>query len=169
MTDARARLDGDSELASWFEGREEKSKTIREALRLLKARESSGEYEGLDDDQAAAYSWLREEVGVGSRVSLSFVENRIAQLLSLEMEGIRRRIVKPLDRHGYVSVVARIESVEVVVCPPGSGSAESRREESRAADAGASVSEEELEVLAEARERLADAEPARAGGGASDP
>ena len=161
MTDARARLDSDEELAEWFEGREEKSATVRDALRLLMAREAGGESDGLNDDQAAAYGWLTEHVGVGARVSLDYAENRIAQLLSLDMGQVRRRVVKPLDREGYISVVARIRSVKVVVRPLGGGSAESER----AADAEPSVSAEEAEVLAEARERLESAESARTDGG----
>ncbi|GAA0305587.1 hypothetical protein [Halarchaeum salinum] len=170
MTDARARLDGHPELAEWFEAREDRSETIRDALRLLKAREDSGEFEGLDDDQAAAETWLLENVGVGSRSSLSYVENRLAQQLSLDMDMIRQRIVKPLEREGYVAVVARIESVDVVVRPPGSGASSPSREsdESASSERGErGLSEEEAEVFAEARERLESAEPARADGGES--
>jgi len=54
MTDARARLDSDEELAEWFEGREEKSATVRDALRLLMARE-------------AGYGRLAVISGIGAR------------------------------------------------------------------------------------------------------
>lgn len=167
MTDARARLDGN--LAEWYEGRENGSETVRDALRLLRAREGSDEYDGLDDDQAAAYGWLVEHVGVGGRVSLPYLENRVAQQLSLEMGQVRRRVVKPLDREGYISVVSRIESVDVVVQPAGGESDASAAcegaGEASSGRGGGGLSEEEAEVLAEARERLDAAEPARADGG----
>jgi len=171
VTDARARLDGYPELAEWFEEREDRSETIRDALRLLKAREGADEYDGLDDDQAAAESWLLENVGIGSRSSLTYVENRLAQQLSLDMDQIRERIVKPLEREGYVTIAARIERVDVVVQPPaggGSGAATSEgAEDASSGRGGRGLSEAEAEVLSEARERLESAEPARADGGES--
>ncbi|GGN18665.1 hypothetical protein [Halarchaeum nitratireducens] len=169
MTDARARLSG--ELAEWYEERENGSETVRDALRLLMAREEAREFEGLSDDQEVAESWLLENVGIGNNTTLSWVENRLAQQLSLDMEQIRMQVTKPLNQQGYISVKPRRESVDVVVQPPTAGeSVSASREgvgEASSGRDGGGLSEAEAEVLSEARERLADAEPARADGGGS--
>ncbi|GGL34001.1 hypothetical protein GCM10009037_17040 [Halarchaeum grantii] len=167
MTDARARLDG--ELAEWYEGRENGSKTVREALRLLMAREESREFEGLSDDQEVAESWLLQNVGIGNNTTLSWVENRLAQQLSLDMEQIRVQVTKPLKQQGYISVKPRHESVDVAVHPPTAGESASREGAGEASGGrgGGGLSEEEWEEFRRMQEELADAEPVRADGGES--
>lgn len=167
MTKAAARLDG--ELAEWYESREDKSETVRDALRLLMAREESREFGGLSDDQEAAETWLLEKVGIGNNTTLDWVENRLAQQLSLDMEQIRNQVTKPLNQQDYIEVTPRRDSVDVAVNPPTAGesaamASESGGEASSAASEGG-LSEEEWEEFRRMQEELENAEAVRADGG----
>lgn len=108
----------DEELEAFLEESENRSETIREALRVYRFQQDGVPDPRLSERQRVGYEWLRETAEGGGRVSLDVVETTLAQLLSVKKALVRQLVVKPLARLGYVRVVPRMESVVVVVRPP---------------------------------------------------
>jgi hypothetical protein len=96
---------------------ENKSEAVREALQLYRMQKAGVDDDRLTDTQRAAYQWLRERVGGDGRIQLEKAKPMLAQVLSLNADVIKDFVLRPLDRHGYIEVVPRMESVVVVVRP----------------------------------------------------
>jgi Arc/MetJ-type ribon-helix-helix transcriptional regulator len=117
VTNLSVRIN-DDELEAFLADRESDSETVRKALRYLRAQEEGIEDERLTEHQRAAYQWLRDRVGVGNSASVPMVENQLAQRLSVDMSLIRSQVLRPLERHGYTAVQARVSDSRLRVLPP---------------------------------------------------
>lgn len=117
MTHLSVRIN-DEELEAFLADRESDSETVRRALRYLRAQEEGVEDERLTEHQRAAYQWLRNRVGVGNSASVPMVENQLSQKLSVDMSLIRSQVLRPLERHGYTAVQARVSDSRLTVLPP---------------------------------------------------
>jgi len=108
----------DEDLEAFLDDAENKSETIREALRVYQFHQEGVEDDRLSERQRIGYEWMLETAGAGGTVALDVIETTLAQLLSVKKSLIRRLVVKPLDRLGYVDVRPRMESVAVRVRSP---------------------------------------------------
>ena len=109
----------DDELEAFLSDAENKSETIREALRVYRFQQEGVADTRLSDRQRTAYAWLRETTGgEGGRTDLRIAKTVLAQLLSIQKPLVKHMVLKPLDRLGYIDVAPRMEGVTVVVRPP---------------------------------------------------
>lgn len=147
VTQASARIN-DEELAEWLDGRENKSETVREALRYLRLqREGIGD-KRLTDAQRAAYEWFRQRVGVGGSIPLGPAKSKLSQQVGLKKEDLRYAVFGALERLGYIEVTPRMHDVVVSVRAP---------DDADAPEAATEVddSAERMDALAEAAEDVA--------------
>jgi len=108
----------DDDLDAYLADVDNKSETIREALRMYRLQREGVEDERLTDSQRAAYTWLRERVGVDGKLALGPAKSELAQVLSLKKGLVKQTVLQPLDRHGYIDVSPRMHDVVVTVRPP---------------------------------------------------
>lgn len=109
----------DETLEEFLSNAENKSETIREALRVYRFQQEGVEDTRLSDRQRTAYAWLRETTGGDSgRTDLRVAKTVLAQLLSIQKPLVKHMVLKPLNRLGYIDVAPRMEGVTVVVRPP---------------------------------------------------
>jgi len=108
----------DDELDAFLDETENKSETVREALRLYRLERGSVEDERLTDNQRQAYEWLRKNVGFGGGMELQEVKPMLAQILSIDKAVVKRFVIRPLDRFGYVEVDNWMDGVRIYVRPP---------------------------------------------------
>ncbi len=143
----------DDDLEAFLDDRGDVSETVRTALRYLRAQEEGVDDHRLTDHQRAAYTWLRDRVGVGGTVSVGLAKNRLAQTLSVDMDLVKGQVLRPLESHGYIRVQARVETALITVLPP---SAASEGSESSAAADDPEGASERLDDLAAAGKEVAE-------------
>lgn len=117
VTEVSARILEET-LAEWYEGRDNKSETVREALRHLRIKEDGVGDDRLSEKQERAYQWLREHVGVGESMSLGQAKSEIAQQVSIKKQDLKSAVLQPLNRSGYIGIEPRMHDVRVRVRPP---------------------------------------------------
>jgi len=136
----------DEELEAFLDDVENKSETIREALRVYRFQSEGVEDSRLSERQRVGYEWMLESVGENGRLTLEMVETTLAQLLSMKKGLVRQLVVKPLERLGYVVVRPAQSHVNVAVRPP---DAVDVPVESSGGESGGSASER-MEAILEA-------------------
>lgn len=111
----------DEELDDLLEGAENKSERVREALRLWKAERDGNGGDGLTEEQAAGYEWLRDRAGVGGMVNLRVAKTVLAQRLSIDKGLVKAEVLQPLSEAGYLDVQPRLYDVAIWVREPTEG------------------------------------------------
>lgn len=143
----------DEELAEFLDNVENKSETIRSALRREMYQTKGVDDPRLTEDQRAAYEWFRRYAGVGEDVDLGIARTVLAQILSLDKKIVTASAIRPLERLGYIVVRPRMHDVRVVVRPP---VAVSDEEAGTATDDPSGASDRLDELAAAQRGVLAD-------------
>lgn len=119
MTTVSFKLE-DDELEAFLDDQENRSETIREALRVYQWKQEGVQDDRLTDQQRVAYQWMLEQTDGGGRLSLEVAKTVLAQQLSMSSGIIKEQVFKPLQRHGYLVPVQYTTYVVLVVLTPSS-------------------------------------------------
>jgi Arc/MetJ-type ribon-helix-helix transcriptional regulator len=96
------RVSEDDPVHDILENAENRSEFIRDALRD-RGREVDQKYSDLTDKEQTAYTWLVKQCG-GEKVGLrAGILEELSQTLSVNKALVERRILRKLDKKGYIS------------------------------------------------------------------
>ncbi len=116
-----------------------------------------------EDDLANAYQtlWTMSD---GGMIEIDTVESKVADQQNTPKTAVRRRIMRPLQRRGYLNLVQMVDAVYYEPMVPLDSRREKRQQKRR--DRAERLAEEEMNAL-DAAELTNDseAEPVRADGG----
>ena len=159
----------DEELEAFLEEQENRSETIREALRVYRWKQEGVQDARLTDQQRVAYQWMLEQTDGGGRLSMEVAKTVLSQHLSLSAGIVKEQVFKPLERHGYLLPVQYTNYVTLLVLAPSAveggesddgSSAESAPKQSESEESlGLSV--DDPDEAADRLEELASATPVR--------
>ncbi|EMA01800.1 hypothetical protein C437_15311 [Haloarcula vallismortis ATCC 29715] len=105
----------DPKLREHLDSAENKSETIRDAIRTEATADGTLRMADLSDDELTAYEWLDEQ---GGRVELETAETHIAQLTQVEKKLVRRNLLRPLSAMGLLEADTRMWGVDLVTIAP---------------------------------------------------
>jgi len=104
----------DEKLQSFLDDVDNRSEVLRQGARKM-AFEKYGmqlNTPELSEDQETAFGWLLEHTQ-GETVRFESFKTKIAQLVQLDKDLVKRSIIRPLDRYGYIKVTPHMHHVMV--------------------------------------------------------